>query len=253
MGLFPTVMLSADDILLLRGAPALRRRFLDMTLVAIDYDYLMALKHYHQAIQERNAGLRQGVASSLLDAYERMMAQSAAILVTKRQRGMNALGGILKEYYTTMIGQDHPGTQAIYQPDFSEASEGDFITFWASQRERDKLLGSTQRGPHRDDFSFHFRSYSAKEYASEGQQRGLVLALRLAQAAYLKQERKVLPVILADDILGQLDQDTRQRFWSLIDSRQQIFATGTEEPKSQNVWELWGVKTGVFSEAYQKC
>lgn len=252
IGLFPTVVLSADDILLLRGAPALRRRFLDMALVSVDYSYLMALKNYHKAMAERNACLRQGADGALLAAYECMMADAAITLVGKRASAMEALGHLLKSFYVSMVSIEDPGTQLIYRPDFAEKNAQEWAHFWQSQRERDRLMGATQRGPHRDDFCFSFKSFPAKEYASEGQQRGLVLALRLAQSAYLQKMRGTLPIILADDILGQLDEPTRRRFWSLLGPLQQVFATGTQVPNNPHLWELWDVKKGSFATIYQK-
>ncbi|MGH7957078.1 MAG: DNA replication/repair protein RecF, partial [Opitutaceae bacterium] len=89
----------------------------------------------------------------------------------------------------------------------------------------------------------------AKDFASEGQQRSLALALRLAQAAWYHEKSGVRPVLLADDVLGELDPGRRARFWSAIDPELQIVATGTHLPDSEpGTWQVFEVNDGVFSE-----
>src|SRR6185369_3117017 len=94
-----------------------------------------------------------------------------------------------------------------------------------SGRARDAQFRTTLVGPHRDDFHFSVHGTAAKDFASEGQQRSLVLALRLAQAAWSREKSGVRPLLLADDVLGELDPVRRQRFWSVVDPASQVIAT----------------------------
>jgi DNA replication and repair protein RecF len=104
-------------------------------------------------------------------------------------------------------------------------------------------------GPHRDDFSFSVRGTAAKDFASEGQQRSLVLALRLAQAAWFHEKSGIRPVLLADDVLGELDPLRRTRFWAAIDAESQVIATGTRLPDAElGEWQVFDVKDGDFVE-----
>jgi DNA replication and repair protein RecF len=90
---------------------------------------------------------------------------------------------------------------------------------------------------------------AAKDFASEGQQRSLVLALRLAQAVWFGAKSGVRPVLLADDVLGELDPRRRARFWSAVDHDSQIIATGTHLPDAElGTWQVFEVSDGVFSE-----
>ena len=108
---------------------------------------------------------------------------------------------------------------------------------------------TTLVGPHRDDFRFTVRGTMARDYASEGQQRSLVLALRLAQAAWFHERSGVRPVLLADDVLGELDPKRRRRFWSAIDPESQVIATGTRLPAAElGTWQVFEVADGNFSE-----
>src|SRR5690606_15970955 len=101
-----------------------------------------------------------------------------------------------------------------YAPDLTERDEAALLARLAAGRARDVQLRATQAGPHRDDFDFTLNGRAAKDFASEGQQRSLVLALRLAQAAYYERRSGIRPVLLADDVLGELDPGRRNRFWS---------------------------------------
>ena len=109
--------------------------------------------------------------------------------------------------------------------------------------------GMTQRGPQRDDLEFLLADRPAADVASEGQQRGLVLALRLAQVAYARARTGVRPVLLADDVLGELDPARRRRFWGALDPELQVIATGTALPEdhARGRWQVFAVANGTFT------
>ena len=136
-----------------------------------------------------------------------------------------------------------------YRPNFPTPDAEALRTRWAAGRARDALFRVTLTGPHRDDFKLTVRGLDAKDYASEGQQRSLVLALRLAQAAWFREKSGVRPVLLADDVLGELDAIRRRRFWSAIDPESQVIATGTRLPEGESgTWQVFAVAGGTFSE-----
>ncbi len=251
LGRFPTVVFSSQDQLLVRGAPALRRRWLDLTLASMDPAYLRALQVYSRALADRNALLRRGgAAGGQLEAFERILAPAAAELIAARTGGLAALGGRLTEAYAR-ITVDDPVEQAglRYEPDFDEPSADAVLARFESSRPRDVQFRTTLVGPHRDDFSFAVRGTAAKDFASEGQQRSLVLALRLAQAGWFQEKSGVRPVLLADDVLGELDPARRRRFWSSVDPESQVIATGTTPPDADlGEWQVFTVKDGAFTE-----
>src|SRR6185436_2416665 len=118
-----------------------------------------------------------------------------------------------------------------------------------SGRERDGILGATLAGPHRDDFRFKVHGRPADDYGSEGQQRTSVLALRLAEAAWYQERSGIRPVLLADDVLGELDPARRAQFWKAVDPASQILATGTARPDaSLGEWQMVSVAGGNFTE-----
>lgn len=249
LGKFPTVVFSSQDIQLVRGSPALRRRWLDLTLAAMDPVYLRALQAYTRALAERNALLKAGRASGAeLDAFEQALAPAAAEVIAIRCAGVEVLAAALQTAYAGLCDGVEAATMT-YQPNFEEPSADAIRTKLASGRARDAQFRTTLVGPHRDDLGFTVKAKPAKEYASEGQQRSVVLALRLAQAAWFREKSRVRPVLLADDVLGELDPVRRRRFWAAIDPASQVLATGTHLPDAElGAWQVFDVVAGNVTE-----
>lgn len=244
IGRFPTVAFSSQDNQFLRGSPSLRRRWLDLTLAAMDPAYLTALQRYTRAVAERNMLLKQGGRDSgALEAFEHELAIHAAMLVAKRTAGIAELGEFFRQAHARLVPE---GEQAglVYVPDTVMAAPAEFAALLARNRPRDTLLKSTERGPHRDDLELVLNGRPAKQFASEGQQRGLVIALRLAQAAYFRAKGGVTPVLLCDDVLGELDPVRRGKFWSSIEGEPQVVATGTSLPEDAGGWQVLRVENG---------
>jgi DNA replication and repair protein RecF len=234
-------------MLLVRGAPALRRRWLDLTLASMDAGYLGALQTYAKALAERNALLKRGNARDAeLGAFEQILAPAAAALIAARTSGMAALGEKVTAGYAR-LSSDGEKAGLSYQPNFAVPDAEMLQARLEAGRARDAQFRTTLVGPHRDDFSFSVRGTAAKDFASEGQQRSLVLALRLAQASWFQERSGVRPVLLADDVLGELDPVRRRKFWSTIDPESQVIATGTSLPDAElGEWQVFRVKEGTF-------
>ncbi|WP_158279738.1 DNA replication/repair protein RecF [Coraliomargarita sinensis] len=243
IGRFPVVPLSSADFQLLRGSPAERRRFLDLTLSSIDRHYYDALRQYHRGITERNRLLKNGRSSAEFDAFEAEIATHAAVLSHKRTEGLARLGSVLKEVYTGLADADE-GPEVVYSPNVEVKDASQFKDVLAASRKRDEIMGATQKGPHRDDMRLALNVGGAKEYASDGQQRGLCVALRIAQATLFREALQVAPVLLVDDVLGELDPHRKAGFWRACPGDLQIVATGTELPEDAPGWSVSRVKAG---------
>lgn len=247
LGKFPTVVFCSEDMQLLRGAPQLRRRFIDLTLSSADPAYLESLRRYHRALADRNRLLRQEVMDEeSLQSFEKTLAPLALDLVTKRQEGMRLFNQVLQETYEIISGGAESSEIALEVDTEKEDVEG-WLEKWRQARARDRILGSTQNGPHRDDMVFRLKGKDARDFASEGQQRGLVISLRLAQAFFYRKATGLAPVLLADDILGELDPERKARFWNAVDPTWQLVATGTVPPVgNEREWVLYQVREGSF-------
>ncbi|HUG10244.1 MAG TPA: DNA replication and repair protein RecF [Opitutaceae bacterium] len=247
LGKFPTVTFCFQDIQLIRGSPSARRRFLDLVLAAMDSNYLDALQRYHKALAGRNALLKSAAGSSEIAAFEHPLSDAAVRLIAGRESGVAILSRMLADAYRVIVPEGET-PEFAYEADAVETDAGVYAGALAGLREQDRIMRNTQRGPHRDDFSLRIDGRSARDFGSEGQQRSLVLALRLAQLAYFYERSGVRPVALADDVLGELDPGRRRRFWSALDSCQQVLATGTLVPDvpAHGGWQVFTVEHGDF-------
>lgn len=243
IGRFPVVPLSSSDFQFLRGSPSERRRFLDLTLSAIDRHYYDALRHYHRGITERNRLLKQGGSDAEFLAFEAEIAKHAALLFQKRSDGVARLRSVLQAVYSGLADADE-GPEMSFNPNVEAEAPSEFADLLAASRKRDEIMGATQKGPHRDDLAIALKVGGAKEYASDGQQRGLCVALRIAQAALFQDALQVAPVLLVDDVLGELDPHRKAGFWKACPEDLQIVATGTELPEDARQWSLRRVAEG---------
>ncbi len=248
LGRFPTVVFSSQDQQLVRGSPGLRRRWLDFTLAAMDTAYLRALQTYHKALTERNALLKRGGAGGELGAFERPLAVAAEELQVKRAAGVAELGGHVAAAYEKIAdGAERAGLR--HAPDITAENAAAWAGVFEKNRGRDQQFRTTIAGPHRDDFSFTLEGRAARDFGSEGQQRSLVLALRLAQVSFFRARSGVEPLLLADDVLGELDPERRRRFWTTLGEARQVIATGTSLPDAElGAWEVFKVEAGAFAD-----
>jgi DNA replication and repair protein RecF len=252
LGRFPTVVFSSQDQQLIRGAPAGRRRWLDLTLAAMDAGYLKTLQTYHRALAERNALLKRGLAGAdatqELAAFEQTLAPAAADLSARRAEGLRALGTEVTRAYARIAEAEL--VELSYKPDGLDGGDAQaWRVLFEKTRARDAQFRATMSGPHRDDFICTVNGRSAKDFASEGQQRSLVIAVRLAQAVWFHERGGVRPLLLADDVLGELDPVRRERFWAAIDPEAQVLATGTTPPANGIGvgWQMFRVTAGQVS------
>jgi len=251
VGLFPTVVFCTQDMQLLRGTPSLRRRFFDLTLSAMDAEYLQVLQSYFRALHSRNRLLKENAGDvRSLAAFERVLASSACLLIERRKAEVDTLANYLIEAYASMAGKDE-ALAFTYQADLALSTEAEFVEFWERTRQRDQLTKVTQRGPHRDDVLFKINGKAVQDYASEGQQRSVAIALKLGQVAYFREKSGVAPVVLADDILGELDGSRRKQFWAGLDEDLQVQILGTAFPETiasaRDAWSRFCVTDGSFS------
>src|ERR1019366_8205268 len=193
---------------------------------------------FSRALAGRNALLKIGHASDQeLTAFEQTLAPAAAELIALRGAGLRALGETLQSAYAQLCDNAEPAGLG-YEPNFEEADADALLVRLEVGRARAAQFRTTLIGPHRDDFHFNVHHTAAKDFGSDGQQRSLVLSLRLAQAAWFQEKSGVRPVLLCDDVLGELDPERRRRFWSAVDHESQIIATGTCLPAAElGAWQ----------------
>lgn len=240
IGQITAVLFTADDIDVITGAPALRRRYLDITISQTDQLYIRALQRYGRALLQRNSLLRRiddGQASpDELAFWDGEIAREGARIVHTRARTMEALCLAARDYHRRLSG-GREDLQVTYAP--QTALEGDSAPpveeieallrrgLTRSQR-REIALGQTLIGPHRDDLRFALNGAAVSSFGSRAQQRTAALALRLAEASYLAGVNADPPVLLLDDILSELDAERRRAVVALLPEAQQVFVSSAE-------------------------
>ena len=245
LGQFPTIVFCSDDLRLVRGSPANRRRWLDAAIGGTDGAYLAAVRDYGRALEGRNALLKaERRSDEELRAFEKAMLAPAMRMAATRARILPELAASLREA-CARAGFPDQGADLAYQPDVSAEQVAET---WTKSRVADLDAGTTLRGPQRDDFAILFGGADAADYASEGQQRLLVLALCLARLRRDAQLAPTPPVILADDVLGELDDTRRRAFWDEVGENHQVIATGTIPPPS-GTWLTYRVSGGSYLPA----
>jgi DNA replication and repair protein RecF len=250
IGLFPTVTFSSHDIQILRGGPALRRRFMDMLFVAMDVEYYSTLTRYHQALKARNALLKSGQPGPASRPFDEALIDSGWKLSQLRRSLAECYQPLVVDAYET-IARTSEQPEVLYDASIAAVERDAYEEQFRNAARRDLERRTTGKGPHRDDLDIRLFGRDAREFASEGQQRGLVLAMRLALVEWYRSNSKIAPVILADDIVGELDASRRHGFWQAIGPSSQVIATGTERPTQDNPrqWRYWEMKSGLLSQA----
>ncbi len=252
VGRFPVVVFSSDDILLLRGAPGTRRRWFDIMFSALEPEYLSNLQRYYRALESRNKILKSHENSSdsgsSCRAFEKILAETGTFLVAARERGTRELNEEFATFAERILSAKDSAPQLSYIANIRAGDASEWETLFDSTRKLDEICGATQKGVHRDDYSVKIFGRSAADFASEGQQRGLALALGLAQLALFRRKSKIAPIVLADDVLNELDPKRRENFWREVGNDLQVIATGTQLPEKSESWQVYSVKDGNYEE-----
>lgn len=246
---FPSVVLAMDDVQIIRGSPSIRRRMMDLHFATSRRHYYECLREFTRGLASRNRLLKAHASVEQIRAHDQPLAKVAVDLSDLRKKGTEDLSPIFNRIFQQISsGKDEPG---IRLKDSLKASSAEELReAWIRGLDRDRMLGATQVGPHRDDWVFSTSGATAKDFASDGQQRNLAIALKLSLFEDLRSQLSDIPVLLADDVLGELDPRRREAFWKNIPDGCQIFSTGTEfDPaKHPGDWQVFQVEAGKFTE-----
>jgi len=246
VGAILAVMFTTDDMELVKGAPAGRRRLLDVMLTQADRRYARALSKYNKLVTQRNALLKriqEGSAKKDELAYwDDELSREGATLVSMRAAALSQVSPRAAEAHARLSGEREE-LGVTYEPRFAEAwtaeraaaaSEEEIVEAFVERlraaQPRDIGAGLTLSGPHRDDVTVTLGGEPAASMASRGQQRTAALALRLAEARYLRDVAGDQPILLLDDVLSELDEHRRGSVLSAIDA-DQIFVTSPDQDR----------------------
>lgn len=248
LGLIPSILVSPDDIQLINGSPSLRRRFLDLMISQVDRRYLDDLRRYLKVLFHRNSLLKSlNNPSSLneqLTPWDTQLVKTGINLLTSRIRAISFLQDSLKTIFKSLTNEtddfalDYISTVPMLKDE--SALESSFLEKLSANQSKDIALGSTSVGPHRDDICLRQNGRNVATYASRGQARILTMLMKLGQAIYTEHYHGEQPILLLDDVLAELDEQSRTRLIKYTDQYQQVIITSTNmniaKPEHQSIF-----------------
>ncbi|MCI0744266.1 MAG: DNA replication/repair protein RecF [Verrucomicrobia subdivision 3 bacterium] len=248
LGVLRTVVFCTEDLQLIKGTGRARRRFMDLLLSQTSPHYLPNLQRYTRAVRSRNALLKQRVVDELaLESFSVDVVKLGSEIMSMRRELLPKFSPMARLAYRR-ISNESEELRMEYQPSI----KGDFAVELGQSRARERALRATLVGPHRDEIALLLNDRSAAQFGSEGQKRTLAIALKLAQAEYLTAIHGSTPILLIDDVMGELDAKRRSAFVPLLDKAQrshgQVFMTATEEnwPRDLGQLQCWHVRSGTL-------
>jgi DNA replication and repair protein RecF len=251
LGTLRAVVFCTEDLQLVKGTARIRRRFLDLLLAQTYPGYLGVLQDYARALRSRNALLKQRpVDEAALESFSRELIRLGTEITARRRELAPRLSPLVCQAYR-QISPDAEELRLEYQP----SVKCDFAVELAQARARESAWRLTLVGPHRDELQILLNDRSAAQFGSEGQKRTLALALKMAQAEYLTGLHGGPPVLLIDDVMGELDLKRRAGLLPLLErahhARGQVFMTCTEESWPQELGRdllRWRVEQGALAK-----
>ena len=252
LGTLRTVVFCTEDLQLVKGTARSRRRFLDLLLAQTQSGYLSLLQRYMRAVRNRNALLKQRVVDeAALESFSAELVRLGNEIIRARRELIPKFSPLARLAYRR-ISNDAEELRIEYQP----SVKNDFAVELAQSRAREKSFRATLVGPHRDDLTLLQNEKSAAQFGSEGQKRTLVIALKMAQAEFLTGIHGSPPVLLIDDVMGELDVKRRSGLLPLLErshhARGQVFMTCTEENWPRELGrdlQRWHVKAGALQKS----
>jgi DNA replication and repair protein RecF len=239
LGTLRAVVFCTEDLQLVKGTARMRRRFLDLLLSQTNPIYLQLLQRYAAAVRSRNALLKhRPVDEAALESFTREVIEAGEKLVALRREILPKISPLARLAYRRI------------------SNDADFALELMRARPRELAYRTTLIGPHRDELALLLDEQPAAKFASEGQKRTLALALKMAQAEFLTGIHGVPPVLLIDDVMGELDARRRAGFLPILErahhARSQVFMTCTEENWPRELgqeMQRWTIEKGEMKAA----
>lgn len=222
IGQFNVVMFAPEDLMIIKGSPSERRYFLDMELIQVSKTYLQQLNQYRKILRQRNALLKKNKNLkdfTFLDILGQQLYDVGVEIYDARQKFINDLNEKFKKVASKY---QNFNIELIYEPNMTKIN---WLKHLKTKQKQDILYETTTAGIHKDDFKVLYNGLNAKDNASQGTTRLIVIELKLALLEWIKASTNQDAVLLLDDVLSELDLERQELFMSQLSKNHQIFIT----------------------------
>lgn len=250
IGLLPVVYTTPYDSNLIHEGSEFRRKFADSVISQFDRKYLNNLITYNRILDQRNSLLKNfqkgiNVEIDEIDVWDMQLTDTGKKIFESRCAFAEEVTGIFQNYYS-LISEDKEKVQLIYQSQLHSESLENLLR---KNFERDRFLGYTSSGIHKDDFDFRIENQPLKRYASQGQQKTFVISLKFAWFDYIKQKTNLAPILLLDDIFDKLDKKRVKVITKLVSEKEfgQIFITDTSYTRMPDILKELEIKYKILN------
>jgi len=240
IGLLPVVMISPTDIELIHEGSEVRRKFVDSILSQIDSVYLNNLIEYNKALLQRNAMLKRFFETrqwddTLMAIWDEQMIRTGNEIYKKRAEFTEVFTKLFEEVYKEISGSREVASLQYS----SQLSEGDYADLMAKSLNKDRAVLYSTTGVHKDDWLFMKDGHPLKKFASQGQQKSFIIALKIAQFHFEKKHFGFAPIVLLDDIFDKLDEERVSYLINMVTGEEfeQVFITDTSHTRMKRLLE----------------
>ena len=242
IGHLKSVCFSVNDMNIIYGSPAIRRKYINLLNLQIDSQYVSELMVYSKIVESRNSLLKQiknnFASKNELEYWNNKMVETGTYLITSRYKTINQLSVLAESIYPKLFNSHHNGyieylcnidplNEFIINND-KDQIYNNFLNKLKQSEFKDIALGKTTIGPHRDDLIINIDDNIAENFASRGQARLLVLGMKLAECELIKKQNSTEPIILLDDAFSELDLDNQEYLCKFIYDYNQCLITGLD-------------------------
>ena len=238
IGFLPLVIISPADRDLIMAGSETRRKFIDGVISQSDKAYLASLIKYNKVLAQRNSLLKYFALNNTFDkvtleVYNEQLYEHGTVIFQKRLAFLGSFVPIFQEQYQN-ISKKEEGILLSYH---SRLKETDFLELLTASLEKDRALQYTSVGVHKDDLEFTIAGHPIKRYGSQGQQKSFLIALKLAQFHFIREQAKTTPILLLDDIFDKLDETRVAQIVALVDNDNfgQLFISDTHKERTEKV------------------
>ena len=223
------IMFTPDDLDIVKKSPLIRRNFINIELCQLYNKYLVTLNEYNKVLKMRNEYIRKHYSNidyNYLDILTSNLIDRAMIIYEFRDKYFSDINIYLGDIYYKIIKIS--GLKVIYKKSVDLKNKSEFMSFYRENYFSDIEKGSTNYGPHKDDFSFYIDDEDLKLYGSQGMQRIAILSFKLAEINIFKDIKGSYPIVLLDDIFSEIDLERRKNLLRFIKSNIQFIITTTD-------------------------